>query len=185
MRPYKELPEVVVPVEALLFLTDRFVERVSAVRQGMDPPSNEFLAAPRLRNWSPRALLLLASLSLPGALSCAGRADLAPRLEQPAGCPIDPEKRLVFTVSNLGEKPARATSTTVQYDDLPLIHLATRPMAKNQSQTLSFRLPDQCLQSTCRFEIQVDFKEEVVESNEGNNQVRGECVLANCSQPRR
>ncbi len=127
------------------------------------------------RSARPRTLLLCTLLVVPGALSCAGRADVAPGPAQGFHCARDADQRLVFTVSNLGEKPARATTTILRYDGLPWIHLPTRPMSRNQSQTLTFPLPDQCILSTCRFEIEVDFKGEVDESDEENNQIRGEC----------
>lgn len=125
---------------------------------------------PRQEAWW---LILLVS----SALSCAGRADLVPgHGEIPLDCPTDADQRLLITVSNEGNRPAIATTTVLQYDDRPPVLVPTRPIAPAQSETLTVRLPDECLWSACSFQIQVDSREEVIEKDENNNRVQGECV---------
>jgi len=126
-------------------------------------------------------VLLVAS-----TLSCAGRADLLPVTGvPPQDCPTSGERRLLITVSNQGQRPARATTTVVHYEGRSPVRLPTRPIAPAQSETLTAELPDDCLWSKCSFEIRVDDKEEVAERDESNNQIRGQCVSVGRRQPDR
>ena len=125
--------------------------------------------------WLTRGVPLI--LLVTSALSCAGRADLVPGPgPTPLDCPTDSDYRLLITVSNEGKRQAIATTTVVQYGDRPPVHVPTRPIAPQQSQPLTVQLPDECLWSACSFQIQVDYKDEVIEKDENNNRVQGECV---------
>ena len=132
--------------------------------------------------WLARGVALI--LLVTSALSCAGRADLVPG-PIPLECLTDADQRLLITVSNEGERRAKATTTVLQYEDRRPVHVPTRPMAPEQSETLTVKLPDECLWSACSFQIQVDYKGEVVEKDENNNRVQGECVRVGRKQATR
>ena len=123
--------------------------------------------------WTRLGLLLLVI----SHLSCAGRADLVPGPgPTPVDCLTDTDQRLLVTVSNQGKHRAIATTTVLHYENRPPIHVPTRPIAPQQSETLTVQLPDECLWSACSFQIQVDYKDEVTEKDEDNNRVQGECI---------
>ena len=123
--------------------------------------------------WLTRAVPLI--LLVTSALSCAGRADLVPG-PTPVDCLTDADQRLLITVSNEGRRRAIATTTVLHYEDRPPVHFPTRPIGPEQSRTLTLQLPEKCLWSACSFQIQVDYKDEVIEKDEDNNRVQGECV---------
>ena len=125
-------------------------------------------------------------LLVTSAFACAGRADLVPGPGPiPLDCPTDADQRLLITVSNEGKRRSIATTTVLQYEDRPPIHVPTRPIAPEQSQTLTIKLPDECLWSVCSFQIQVDYKDEVIEKNENNNRLQGDCVRVGRKQTSR
>ena len=128
--------------------------------------------------WLTRRVLLFGLiLLLTSTLSCAGRADLvAGPGQQALDCPTDADQRLLITVSNEGKRPAKATTTVLQYEDRPPVHVPTRPIGPGQSETLTVQLPDECLWSACWFEVKVDYKDEVAEKDETNNQIQGQCI---------
>ncbi len=137
--------------------------------------------------WSARSAFFAGLILLPVCtLSCAGRADLVAGPGHKAlECPTDADHRLLITVSNQGRRATIATTTVLQYEDRPEVHVPTRPILPTHSQTLTVRLPDECLWSACSFEISVDYKDEVDEVDEANNLFRGQCLRAGRKQATR
>ena len=105
--------------------------------------------------------------------------------QQALDCPADADQRLLITVSNEGKRPAKATTTILQYEDRPPVHVPTRPIGPAQSETLTVQLPDKCLWSACSFEIKVDYKDEVAEKDETNNHFQGQCIRVGRKQTTR
>ena len=133
-------------------------------------------------SWTRVGLLLL----IISPLSCAGRADLVLGPGQAAlDCPTDADRRLLITVSNEGKRPAKATTTVLQYEDRPPVHVPTHPIGPGQSETLTVRLPDECLWSSCWFEVKADYKDEVAEKDETNNLIQGQCMRVGRKQATR
>ena len=145
--------------------------------------TSSFQPRKQARRLTRRVRFLGLILPLASTLSCAGRADLVPGPGQQAlDCPADADQRLLITVSNQGKRPAKATTTVLQYEDRPPVHVPTRPIRPAHSETLTVRLPDECLRSACSFEIKVDYKDEVAEKDEANNRFQGPCMRAGRKQ---
>ena len=98
-----------------------------------------------------------------------------------AACRLDAEGRLLITIHNRGKKTAKATTTQVEFGSLPPIRLPTRPVPPGDSQTVSYRVPEECFRPACRFRITVDARGEVTESDETNNVAEGSCPRASDS----
>ena len=133
-----------------------------------------------------RVLLFGLILLLTSTLSCARRADLVAGLGlQALDCPTDANQRLQITVSNEGKRPAKATTTVLEYEDRPQVHVPTHPIGPGQSEALTVQLPDECLWSACWFEVKVDYKDEVAEKDETNNLFQGQCIRVGGKQATR
>ncbi len=124
-------------------------------------------------------LFLIALCGL--APACGKRADLIARNGMPdvtTSCQLDDQGQLVITILNQGKKEAKATTTEIAFGTLPPIRLPTRPIPPGESASVTFPVPDDCFRPECQFQITVDAKNEVEESEERNNQVIGRCAAA-------
>ncbi len=83
---------------------------------------------------------------------------------------------LTVTVKNQGTSDAGLSTTEVDFLTFGKVAMPTPPVAAGASVDLSFPIPAGCFDPNCEFRITVDAKNEVNESNEGNNVVKGACL---------
>lgn len=132
------------------------------------------------------SLALVAALSLP-LQSCRRRADLLAMREgvdMTVGCRLDAEGRLIVTIRNQGKKTSKATTTQIEFGDLPPVRLPTRPVPPGGAESVSYRVPEECYRPDCRFRVSVDALDEVAETDETNNDAQGFCPAAEPLNPR-
>ncbi len=130
---------------------------------------------------SRRASLLLPALALAlllGFAGCRKRADLLAAGALPdvaPACLLDADGRLLITIRNLGKREAKATTTQVEFANLPPVRLPTRPIPPRGSETVAYRIPEECFNPDCRYRITVDALDEVQETDESNNSSESLC----------
>lgn len=121
--------------------------------------------------FKPHPYLLLATACLGSA--CAARADLT--LES-AHCTVGGSGELHIEIRNQGGRTGRATTTVLRYPGRPEIHLPTPPILKRATAAVAFPTPPECIDSDCTYEVEIDFHNEVEESDERNNLASGACA---------
>lgn len=92
-------------------------------------------------------------------------------------CRIEQDRRqLRVTVKNQGNENAPASKTTVIFGNIPTT-VNTPAIPAGGSVDLLFKVPTNCFQPDCSFNITVDSNNQVNESNnEGNNSANGGCI---------
>ena len=112
--------------------------------------------------------------------ACGARADLT--LES-AQCTSGSTHELSIQIRNQGGRPCRATTTVVRYPGRPEIHIPTPPVLKHGNTAVSFPSPSECVDSGCTYEVQIDFHNEVEETDEHNNLSTGRCTIEEAPAP--
>jgi hypothetical protein len=112
---------------------------------------------------------------------CGKKADLSPvfvnsALVNEGPCILDDAERLTVSVINQGMRASKATTTTIEFQHHAPVRLPTRPLRPGQSTTVSFPIPIRCFRPDCSFKVVVDAKDEITESEEGNNARTGKCA---------
>ncbi len=94
-----------------------------------------------------------------------------------AFCRIEQDRRqLRVTVKNQGNENAAASKTMVTFGNIP-VTVDTPAIPAGGSVDLLFKVPTNCFQPDCSFNITVDSGNQVNESNnEGNNSANGGCI---------
>lgn len=109
-----------------------------------------------------------------------GLPDLIPVPDPEPGvgfCRRDDQGRLLVTVRNQGTGDAPASTTTVHFVPGGSFDVPTPAIAAGGSVDLPpIPIPAPCFNPDCNFRITVDSKNEVVESDEGNNFASGTCI---------
>jgi Domain of unknown function (DUF1929) len=92
-------------------------------------------------------------------------------------CKLDSAGRLVLTIRGQGETDAPASTTMVEFFPGGAFLLPTPPLAPGESVDLPpLSIPLGCYDPDCAFRITVDSSNQVDETNEDNNSVRGQCL---------
>jgi hypothetical protein len=109
-----------------------------------------------------------------------GLADLIPVPDPRPGvgfCRLDDRGRLLVTVKNQGTAGAPASTTTVDFAPGGAFDLPTPAIPAGGSVDLPpLSIPPSCFDPDCNFRITVDSKNQVVESDKGNNFASGMCL---------
>ena len=117
-------------------------------------------------------ILLILSGCKPDLLPI-GRPDLSGPI---SFCKTDDNHRLMVTVKNQGNADAAASTTTVEFNPGGSVSIATPAIPAGGTVDLSFTIPSGCFNPDCDFTITVDSKNDINESNEGNNSAKGICI---------
>ena len=86
------------------------------------------------------------------------------------------DSTLTVTVKNQGSSDAGPSVTVVDFLAFGKVPMPTPPLAAGASVDLSFPIPPGCFDPNCEFQIIVDSNNQVNESNEANNIVKGACA---------
>jgi len=106
-----------------------------------------------------------------------GLPDLVPVPDENGSfCRRDDEGNLIVTVRNQGSAGAGPSTTEVDFGSFGTVSQPTPALAAGASVDLYFRIPGGCFSPDCHFRITVDAKNEVAESDEGNNYASGTCI---------
>lgn len=92
-------------------------------------------------------------------------------------CQIDRTSgNLIVRILNQGGAPAAASETVVDFGASGAVALATPPVGVGVTLELQVAFPPSCFRPDCGFEIFVDNRNNVLESDETNNQGTGLCI---------
>ena len=109
-----------------------------------------------------------------------GLPDLLPVPDPRPGvgfCRRDDQGRLLVTVKNQGTADASASTTTVVFSPGGSFDLPTPPIPAGGTVDLPpLAIPPSCFNPDCNFKIIVDSRNQVLESDEGNNFASGTCI---------
>lgn len=103
------------------------------------------------------------------------KPDLIPVPDPKLGFCRRKDLKLTVTVKNQGSADAGPSITTVDFGALGTPSLPSPALAAGASIDLVFDIPAGCFDPNCEFKITVDSKNQVNESNEGNNTASDEC----------
>jgi hypothetical protein len=103
--------------------------------------------------------------------------DLLPVPTPPSSsfCTLDPNGALIVRVRNQGNADAPSSTIRVQFMPGGPDSLSTPAIPAGGFVDLPTPIPSNCFNPDCNFRITVDFGNQIVESNEGNNVANGLC----------
>lgn len=128
-----------------------------------------------LRKLRPSATMLALLVLLQFLPACTRTPDLTLNPIESSLCEASGERRVAVAVLNTGKGPAKATTTELSFSGAAPVRLPTRPIEAGGVASVSYRVPDRCVPTSCSVTVTVDAKDEVRETDETNNSAERNC----------